>query len=328
MPELHVAAAGSLLGILDHENESFPVGKVNIIRMYPMTFEEFLMGLHKELILELLHSNDWKLIDSLQVQLIELLRQYYFVGGMPRPVMIYRETQNLLKVREEQNDILNSYIRDFPKHTGSEAVRIRQVWTSIPAQLAKENKKFIFSAIKKGARAKDFEKSIQWLVDAGLVYKICKNKKPIVPIKFYEDEDTFKLYMLDCGLMGAMTATPPQKILVGDEIFKEYKGAFTENYVVEQMVEQPDITIQYYSKDNSSLEIDLIAQISDIVVPIEVKSEVNVKSKSLSTYINSEYKDIKLKGVRFSMLPFVDQGWMENVPLYGICTFLRNKATL
>lgn len=323
MPELHITVAGSLLGLLDHEDESFPVGKVNILKMYPMTFEEFLGGLHKDQMLDLLRSRDWQLIDALSVQLIEILRQYYFVGGMPKPVKIYRETQDLQKVRREQNDILDSYIRDIPKHASAEAAKIRQVWASVPSQLAKENKKFIFGAVKKGARAKDFESAIQWLIDAGLVYKVCQNTKPVVPLKFYEDESAFKLYMLDCGLMGASSSTPPAKILVGDDIFKEYKGAFTENYVIEQLVEFTDMPIQYFSKDNSTMEIDLIVQVSARVIPIEVKAEVNVKAKSLSTYIKEDHKELNLKGSRFSMLPYVDQEWMENVPLYGISTFLR-----
>jgi predicted AAA+ superfamily ATPase len=323
MPQLHIAVAGSLLGLLDHRDESFPVGKVDILKMYPMTFEEFLGGMHKEQMLDLLRSRDWKLIDSLNVQYIEMLRQYYFVGGMPRPVLVYRDTQNLLKVRNEQNEILDAYIRDIPKHAATEVPKIRQVWASVPSQLAKENKKFIFGAVKAGSRAKDLENAIQWLIDAGLVYKVCQNTKPVVPIKFYEDMSAFKLYMLDCGLMGAMTSTPAVNILVGDDIFKEYKGAFTENYVAEQVVEFTDMPIQYYSKENSTLEIDLVAQVSSRVIPIEVKAEVNVKAKSLSNYINKDNKDLNLKGARFSMLPYIDQGWMENVPLYAISTFLR-----
>jgi len=324
MPQLHVAVAGSLLGLLEHADESFPVGKVNTLKMYPMTFEEFLGGLHKEQMLELLRSCDWPLIDAVSVQLIELLRQYYFVGGMPRPVVIYRDTQDLTKVRNEQNEILDNYLHDFSKHAGNETTRIRQVWASIPSQLARENKKFIFGAVKKGSRAKEFEKAIQWLVDAGLVYRVCRNTKPQVPIAFYEDIDAFKLYMLDCGLMGAMTSTPPANILVGNDIFVEYKGAFTENYVINQLAEFTGMPLQYYSKDNSTMEIDVLAQIGSRVVPIEVKASVNVKSKSLASFINHEGKAYGLKGARFSMLPYIDQGWMENVPLYAISPLLRN----
>lgn len=323
--QLHVVVAGSLLGLVDHEDSSYPVGKVDELKMYPMTFEEFLGGLHRETMLDLLHSQDWKTIDSLREPFIELLRQYYFVGGMPEAVAKYRQEQDIPAVREIQKTILRNYSKDFSKHKNAarDIAKIRQVWASIPAQLARENKKFIFGAVKKGSRAKDFEAAIQWLVDAGLVYKICRNAKPIIPLSFYTDNDAFKLYMLDCGLMGAMSNTPPAAMLVGDRIFKEYKGAFTENYVLQQLVEVDDDPIYYYSKENSSMEIDFCMQRGTRVLPIEVKAEENVKAKSLYNYINVDHKDLHLKGIRFSMLPYRDQEWMENVPLYAVSSFIN-----
>jgi len=324
MGQLHIAVAGSLLGLITHEGESFPVGKVHIMHLYPMTFEEFLGGMHKERLLELLRSGDWTLIDTLRGQYIELLRQYYFVGGMPAPVLIYRETQDLNRVRAEQRDIVESYYDDFTKHTAREAPKIRQVWDSVPMQLSRENKKFIFGAVRKGARAKEFETAIQWLIDAGLTYKVCSISKPTLPLRFYADADTFKLYMLDCGLMGAITSTPPASILVGDNIFVEYKGAFTENYVAQQMAEFTDMPMYYYSKDNSTMEIDFIVQVSDRVLPVEVKAETSVKAKSFFNFINKDFKDLGLKGVRFSMLPYCDQEWMHNVPLYGVSAYMRS----
>lgn len=314
-PDYHIAVAGSLLGISLHDNVSFPVGKVDMLKMYPMTFDEFLLAIGKDKYVELLRSGDKEIIDTLSIQLIDCLRQYYYVGGMPAVVQEYATSGNLQTVRTIQKQILFDYRRDFSKHAPIlEVPRINVVWDSIPAQLAKENRKFIYGIIKKGARASEFEKAIQWLIDAGLVYRVNRATAPIMPLKFYEDLSAFKLFILDIGLMGAMTDTPAEAIIIGDNIFREYKGAFTELFVYTQLV-QFNIPIYYYSSNDSRVEIDFLAQIGTKIIPIEVKAEVNVKSKSLRTYID---KHTKLKGLRLSMQPYSDQGWMENIPLYDV----------
>lgn len=319
-PEYHIAVAGSLLGISLHGNVSFPVGKVDMIRMFPMTFDEFLLALGQESLVELLRLGDYSLIDSLSVKFIDFLRQYYFVGGMPAAVLEYAETGNLQTVRAIQQQILFDYRRDFSKHAPTtEVPRINMVWDSIPSQLAKENKKFIYGAIRKGARAAEFEIAIQWLMDAGLVYRVHRATAPIVPLKFYEELSVFKLFMLDVGLMGAMTDTPTENIIIGDNIFREYKGAFTELFVYTQWVHK-SIQVYYYSSNDSRVEIDFLVQNRANIIPVEVKAEENVKSKSLQTYIG---KHPELKGMRISMLPYTEQEWMTNVPLYALsCLFL------
>ena len=314
-PEYHIAVAGSLLGISLHDNVSFPVGKVDMLKMYPMTFDEFLLAIRKDEYVELLRSGDKEIIDTLSIQLIDCLRQYYYVGGMPAVVQEYATSGNLQTVRTIQKQILFDYRRDFSKHAPNlEVPRINVVWDSIPAQLAKENRKFIYGIIKKGARASEFEKAIQWLIDSGLVYRVNRATAPIMPLKFYEDLSAFKLFILDVGLMGAMTDTPAEAIIIGDNIFREYKGAFTELFVYTQLVKF-NIPIYYYNSNDSRVEIDFLAQIGTKIIPIEVKAEVNVKSKSLRTYID---KHTKLKGLRLSMQPYSDQGWMENIPLYDV----------
>lgn len=314
-PEYHVAVAGSLLGISLHGNASFPVGKVDMIRMYPMTFDEFLLAIGQESLVDLLRQGDYAVIDSLSVRFIDCLRQYYFTGGMPAAVREYVETGNLQRVRAIQQQILFDYRRDFSKHAPvAEVPRINMVWDSIPAQLAKENKKFIFGAVKKGGRAAEFEMAIQWLMDAGLVYRVHRATAPVMPLKFYEELSVFKLFTLDVGLMGAMTDTPAESILIGDDIFREYKGAFTELFVYTQLLPQ-GVPVYYYSANDSRVEIDFLIQKGTRIIPVEVKAEENVKSKSLRTYID---KHPALKGLRLSMKPRSDQGWMENVPLYAV----------
>ncbi len=313
-PEYHVAVAGSLLGVSLHNESSFPVGKVDMLRLYPMTFEEFLLAIGEDSLVELLRSHDVDTIDSLSERYKECLRQYYFTGGMPAVVKEYVESQDLRRVRQIQKQILFDYRRDFSKHVPSAQVpRINMVWDNIPAQLARENKKFIYGAIKKGARASEFETAIQWLLDAGLVYRIHRVSSPSMPLKFYEDLSAFKLFMLDVGLMGAMTDTPAATILVGDKAFVEYKGAFTELFVLSQL-HPLGLPIFYYSTNDSQAELDFVVQHEERIIPIEVKAEVNVKSKSLRTFIE---KHPHLRGLRISMLPARKQDWMDNRPLYA-----------
>lgn len=315
-PEYHVAVAGSLLGITLHEGTSFPVGKVDMLYMYPMDFEEFLLAMGKEQLVELLRNNSWAALTPLRGMLTELLRQYYFVGGMPEAVKTYVERGDIWEVRSIHSKIIDAYRNDMSKHVPKQQVqRINMVWNSIPSQLARDNKKFIYGALRKGARANDFEIAIQWLVDSGLVHKVHRISKPVVPLKFYEDMASFKLFLLDCGLLGALSETPPEQILIGDNVFEEYKGAFTENYVLQQLKSLPRTFVYYYSNDNSTLEIDFVVQHEAHVIPIEVKAEENLRAKSLRQFVTD---NLGLHGVRFSMSDYREQDWLTNVPLWAV----------
>lgn len=315
-PEYHVAVAGSLLGITLHEGTSFPVGKVDMLYMYPMDFEEFLLAMGKEQLVELLRNNSWATLTPLRGMLTELLRQYYFVGGMPEAVKAYVERGDIWEVRSIHSKIIDAYRNDMSKHVPKQQVqRINMVWNSIPSQLARDNKKFIYGALRKGARANDFEIAIQWLVDSGLVHKVHRISKPVVPLKFYEDMASFKLFLLDCGLLGALSETPPEQILIGDNVFEEYKGAFTENYVLQQLKSLPHTFVYYYSNDNSTLEIDFVVQHDAHIIPIEVKAEENLRAKSLRQFVTD---NAGLHGVRFSMSDYREQDWLTNVPLWAV----------
>lgn len=320
-PEYHVIVAGSLLGISLHSGTSFPVGKVDMIKIYPMNFEEFLLALGKQNLIKPLKNLDWQTVNSISKEYIYYLKQYYYVGGMPGVVKQYVDGKGFQSVRQAQKQILFDYSRDFSKHTpNNEVPRLQLVWDSIPSQLAKENKKFIFNAIKKGARANDFEIAIQWLIDAGLIYKVDRVTTPDMPLKFYDEMSVYKLFILDVGLMGAMTDTSADTIINTDDILCEYKGAFTELYVLTQL-KTLDIPIYYFGKNDSKIEIDFVIQCNTKIIPLEVKAMQNVKSKSLKTLIDSYPK---LKGMRISMLGYKDQEWMENVPLYGFLNLIES----
>ena len=316
-PDIHIAVAGSLLGLAYRRGESFPVGKVDFMQLYPMTFGEFLSALGKTQLLDIIATHDWDTQAALQSTLIDLLRQYYFVGGMPEAVLTYINTNDINAVRDVQRAILMAYDRDFAKHAADDVQRVRLVWNSIPSQLARENKKFVFGAVKKGARAAYFDKALQWLKDAALTYRVERCKKPEMPLSFYVEPDSFKIYLLDVGLLGAMAEIPAKQILVNDSIFTDYKGAFTENFVLQQLLATRHSNIYYFSKDNSTQEVDFLFQTDDDIIAVEVKAEVNVKSKSLSTFINVDNAGRGIKAVRFSMLPYKDQGWMKNYPLWS-----------
>lgn len=323
--EQHVVVAGSLLGTTHRKGESYPVGKVNLLTLYPMTFEEFLWAKGEERVAEILARTDWEMLQILDSQVQELLRQYYYVGGMPEAVLQYTTKGDINKVRRIHEEILRAYDNDFAKHAGDETERIRMVWESIPHQLAKENKKFIYGAVKEGGRARDFEMAIEWLVRAGLVYKIRRCKNPAMPLKFYEDFDAFKLYLLDVGLLGAMSKASPRLMLINNGVFTEFKGAFTENYVLEQLKSMNDLDAYYFSKDNSTQEVDFLVQTAERIIPIEVKAEENVKSKSLKQFVTVDHADKHLKGLRCSMKPYVDQDWMENIPLYSVLGYINKQ---
>ena len=294
-PQYDVAVAGSLLGISIHEDQSFPVGMVELVRMFPMSLHEFLNATGNEKLTQLLLDCDWAAVNTLSQKYIDLLRQYYYVGGMPEAVAGYIDGKGLGAVRMIQKDILAGYRKDFSKHAPKKEVpRIEMVWDSLPSHLAKENKKFIYVAVRKGGRAKDFEIAITWLKDAGLIYMIHRVSKIEYPLKFYEDFD----------------------------VFKEFKGAFTECYVNEQLA-RIQIPTFYHSSNESECEIDFAVQTENRVIPIEAKAEENVKGKSLKTYIDEHPA---LKGLRVSMKNYIDQGWMENLPLYAIEGYLRAEG--
>lgn len=321
-PQYHVAVAGSLLGITMHRGESFPVGKVDIINIYPMTFDEFLLAKGKTQLVDILKSKDWATIKLLRSEYIKYLREYYFVGGMPEVVKTFIETNDAMKVREVQNDILFTYNKDMSKHvTSAEANRINMVWKSMPSQLVKENKKFIYGVARPGGRAKDFETAIQWLIDAGLVYKTERVTTPKMPLKFYADISSFKLFLLDCGLLGAMSETPPDQLLVASNGMEESKGAFTENYVMCQLVATIDTSVFYYSND-AKLEIDFLIQDGSEIVPIEAKAEENLRAKSLYTLVKERPE---LHGIRFSMSDYKEQDWLTNVPLYALPVYFSKE---
>lgn len=319
--EYYIAFAGSLLGIGLHEGTGFPVGKVEEINLYPLSFEEFCKALGRTRLVEQVREHRWDEFSSLSHTFIELLRQYYYVGGMPAVVKDYCENQNLQTVRDIQNQILADYKRDFSKHVPKDILpKVNIVWDSIPSQLAKENKKFVYSAIKRGGRAKEFEDAIQWLMDAGLIYKVLRVTKIEKPLKFYEDFDAFKLFIVDLGLLGAMVQVSAKDVLVNNKAFTEYKGSFAEQYVLQELVTL-NKNVYYYSKENSTLEIDFIIQ-NDDVYPIEVKAEENLRSKSLQSVYNS---NPDLKPCRFSMANYRQQDWLTNVPLYLVREWIKEK---
>lgn len=319
--EYHVAVAGSLLGLALHQGESYPVGKVNTLEMFPMTYEEFLLARGFKQRVDLLQSGMWDVVNSLRTLYIQHLREYYLVGGMPEAVKKFIDTNDANAVREVQKEILHAYEKDISKHAPDEQViRINQVWNSIPSQLAKENKKFIYGVVKQGARAKDYELAIQWLIDAGLIYKISRVKTIGMPLKIHEDISAFKLYLLDCGLLGAMSNTPPALLLLPNND-NSGKGDFTENFICCQLESLRNIPIYYYSKENSQLEIDFVIQIDTNIIPLEVKAEENLQAKSLKVILAN---NPGMYGLRFSMSDYREQENITNVPLYGARGYLVN----
>lgn len=315
-PDYHIAVAGSLLGLSIHAGTSYPVGQVNTINVYPMNFEEFLLAKGERQMQQLLSTREFPTINLLHEKYTDLLRQYFYVGGMPEAVQEYIDTDGLQSVRKIHHEILKGYDMDFSKHAPADDVeRIRMVWQTIPAQLFKENKKFIYGAVRKGARAKDFEIAIQWLVDAGLVYRVERVSKPELPLKVYAEQNAFKLYLSDLGLLGAMADVQPSQVVVNNDIFKEYKGGMTEQYVLQQMKSKGIDGIYYHTTDQSRLEIDFMIQREGELLPIEVKAESNVRSNSLSMLLQSHKE---LHAERYSMLPYKEQESMTNVPLYAV----------
>lgn len=315
-PEQHVIVAGSLLGITLHSGQSFPVGKVDRIKVFPLTFIEFLRANDEEIKADCLVQKQWDVIASLAPAYTNLLRQYFYVGGMPEAVLAFVEKKDLLQVRTIQQNILQGYKNDISKHApAGEVKRILMVLQSLPSQLSKENKKFIYGVLRQGARAKEYELAIQWLLDAGILYKVNRVTQPMMPLAMYEEMDIFKLFMLDCGLLACLADVPASQILISDNIFHEWKGAFSEQYVLQQLL-VTNRKIAYWSSNDSKCEIDFLLQTDQAIVPIEVKAEENVKSKSLHYFVTELYPNFH--GVRFSMKDYVEQDWVTNIPLYAV----------
>ena len=313
-PEYHVAAAGSLLGVALHEGTSFPVGKVEFLDLYPLDYQEFLCACGEEPLTELLKSGDTRMITVFKNKYIDYLKMYYYVGGMPEVVVTYINSKDLKKVRVVQNRLLSAYENDFSKHAPAEIVtRIRMLWNSIPTQLARENKKFVYGLVREGARAREYEVALTWLADCGLVYRINRIKKPDFPLRAYQDFRAFKLFIVDIGLLGAMTRLGAKLILEGNRMFEEFKGALTEQYVLQQLVNDPENDIFYWSSDTTPSEVDFILQNEDGIVPVEVKAEENLQAKSLRFFCEKFQTG---KAVRTSMSNYRKQEWMVNVPLY------------
>lgn len=315
-PEYAIVAAGSLLGVAMHKKTSFPVGKVDFMDLYPLNFQEFLCALGEERYVDILQGKDTDMVNTFKDKYIDRLREYYYVGGMPEVVQTYVDTRNLKKVRELQKNLINYYQQDFSKHAEMNLVtRLNLVWNSIPMQLAKENKKYIYGQVREGARAKDFELAIQWLLDCGLIHKVQRINKPSLPLKAYMNLNAFKVFLLDIGLLIAMTDLDVKVILEGNKIFTEFKGALTEQYVLQQLISENGVMPYYYSAINSQGEIDFVVQGKTSVIPIEVKAEENLRAKSLKAFCDKYNPKF---AVRTSMSDYRKQDWMTNIPLYNI----------
>lgn len=314
--EYHIIAAGSLLGVAIHHGTSFPVGKVNFIDLMPLSFFEFLEALNEGELLKLLLSSDFEMTNVFSEKFINYLKLYYYVGGMPEVVSSYVENKDLIEVRNIQKTLLKDYEQDFSKHAPTNIVpRIRQLWNNIPTQLAKENKKFIYGLIKEGARAREYEIALSWLIDCGLVYQVSRVNNCKIPLSAYQDFSAFKLYLLDLGLLGAMADLDAKTILEDNEIFNEFKGSLTEQYVLCQLKECTDLNVFYWSSDTGVAEVDFIVQIGRNNVPIEVKSSENLQAKSLKSFVEKYNTKIN---VRTSMSNYRKEEWLVNIPLYSI----------
>ena len=315
-PEYHVIAAGSLLGVALGGNTSFPVGKVEFMNLHPLGFNEFLEALGEEKLADLLRSHDWPLVSSFKTRYQDLLRQYYYVGGMPEAVLSFSRKKDFHEVRRIQQAILTSYEQDFSKHAPTAVVpRIRMLWNSVPSQLAKANRKFVYGLIRTGSRAKEYEQAMAWLIDCGLIHKVHNVSKPDIPLKAYEELSAFKLFVVDTGLLAAMTGLDAKTLIAGNKIFTEFKGSLTEQYVLQQLLLQKPDAIYYWVPENARAEIDFLIQSSGRVIPIEVKAEENLKAKSLAVY---SAKFNPALSIRTSMSDYRKEKLLINLPLYAI----------
>lgn len=315
-PEYAVAAAGSLLGISASEGTGFPVGKVSTLDLYPLSFREFLRATGEDRLADLIDSGDYALLEVFSERAEECLKSYYIVGGMPAVVVEYAASGDYRVVREVQRQILSDYERDFSKHVPMRILqRATDAWDSIPAHLAQENKKFVFGRVREGSRAKDYEEALVWLAQAGLITRVGRVAKPGIPLSAYDDRKAFKVFLLDLGLLGAMSDLPPAAVLEGSRVFTEFKGALTEQYVCQQLVSDCGLRPYYWSAENSRGEIDFLVQVDGEVFAIEVKAEENLRAKSLWAF-SGRHEEVRAR--RFSLSGFRDEGWMRNVPLYAI----------
>lgn len=323
--EYHIVAAGSLLGLFEHTGTGFPVGKVDIMHLYPMSFREFLVATGNELYQETLDAEDWRLIKDFASKYEELLKLYYVIGGMPEAVETYIKTQDFALVRTVQESLLMGYQRDFSKHAPAEETsKISMIWDSVPEQLARENKKFMCKNVQPGLRSRDLDAAMQWLLDAGLIYKVQRISKPAFPPDAYR-ENAFKAFFLDVGLLAAKTRLPVDVILEGNRIFTEFKGALAEQYVQQQLRACCNISPYYWATANSQNEVDFLIQSGLDIVPVEVKAELNLQAKSLKSFCK-KYK--VSKAVRVSMAPWCEQDMpiaddgtvcrLINLPLYAV----------
>ncbi|MBP5435458.1 ATP-binding protein [bacterium] len=320
-PEYYIAAAGSLLGIAMHENQSFPVGKVTFLDLYPLSFSEFLVASGMEMLLEAMFRQEWKTLETFHGELMNLLKTYLYVGGMPEVVTKWLETHDYSEVRTIQHEILRSYQADFSKHAPSGQVpRLDMVWESLPAQLAKENKKFVYGVIREGARAKDFELAIMWLVNCGIVLKSHRVSTPKMPLKAYQDLAVFKLFMVDVGLLGASAGLSAAALIEGNRIMTEFKGALTEQYVMQELKTLNLDYIGYWTNERSTSEVDFVIQKENSVIPIEVKSGENLRSRSFTLFCQNFSPD---KALKTSALPYREDKTVLNVPLYGISAVMK-----
>jgi predicted AAA+ superfamily ATPase len=320
-PDIHLASAGSLLGLALRADASFPVGKVSFLDLHPMDFDEFLRGVGEAQLADTVMQHDWGLLGAFRDRLVELLRLYMFVGGMPEAVLRHAEGASTDVVRAVQLDIIRGYENDFAKYasaTGSR--RIAQVWTSMPAQLARENKRFVFGHVRKGARGREFGDAIQWLSDAGLVHRVTRYTKPANPVRTYEDKDIFKLYLHDVGVLGALSRLDAALLLQGAGIFEEFKGALTEQYVLQQIVAARNEAPMYWAAEQAKAEVDFAIERADTLVPIEVKAAENLRSQSLRSYIDRFHPH---QALRFSLSSYREQADLINVPLYAIGPWLQ-----
>ena len=315
-PQYHIVCAGSLLGIALHQGTSFPVGKVDFLKLYPLSFKEFLMATDKEQFAKLLDKQDFQMITSFKQTYIDALRYYYFAGGMPEAVQSFAENKDFNEVREIQKRILAAYEQDFSKHAPNEIVpRLRMLWNSIPSQLAKENKKFIYGLVREGARAKDYETAIMWLSDCGLVHKVSRINAAGIPLRAFEDLKAFKLFVVDVGLLGCMAGLRQRTLLDGNDLFVEFKGALTEQYVCQQLKTIQDLDVYYYTNNRGSCEVDFVVDTGELIVPVEVKAEVNLRAKSLKTYQEKFSPEV---AIRTSMADYKKEERLINLPLYAI----------
>ena len=315
-PQYQIVCAGSLLGIALHDGTSFPVGKVEFLDLYPLSFYEFLTALGKGRFVTLLKDQEYSTASNFRQVYIDSLKQYYYIGGMPEVVQAFVDNKDFNEVRTIQQRILSAYEQDFSKHAPNEAVpRIRMIWNSIPSQLAKENKKFIYGLIKEGARAKDYELALLWLSDCGLVHKVNRVAVPNLPLKAYEDLRAFKLFFVDIGLLSCLAGLRQNVLLDGNELFKEFKGALTEQYVLQELKTRKGIQCYYWTAERGTAEVDFVVGNGADVFPIEVKAEINLQAKSLKVF-HEKYRPAK--SIRTSMADYKDEGWLINLPLWAI----------